>query len=143
MPTKWYEQNHKNEGIRYADTPIPIAAARDEREDRPMCPYCWCYTVIKEEFNDRRTRTTCDRIFNIKQSDKGVETGIIVENDNMDDNAETLVSTAVPDPDQAYLNKDNIEPKGAFKVLQYRGLKITSYTETDSSGRPLKRNRWS
>ena len=108
-----------------------------------MCPYCWCYTVIKEEFNDRCTRTTCGRIFNIKREDKGVETGIIVENDNMDDNSETLVSTMTPDPNEAFYNKDKIEPKGTFKVLQDSGLKITSYTETDGAGRPLKRNRWS
>ena len=61
----------------------------------------------------------------------------------MDDNAETLVSTKTPDPNEAFYNKDNIELKGAFKTLQDRGLKITSYTETDGAGRPLKRNRWS
>ena len=67
-----------------------------------------------------------------------VETGKIIESDNMDDKSETLVSTAMPDPNEAFINKDKIEPKGAFKVLQDRGLKISSYTETGPDGKPLR-----
>ena len=66
------------------------------------------------------------QILNIKRADKGVETGIIVESDNMDDNAETLVSTKTPDPNEAFFNKHNIELQGSFNTLQDRGLKITS-----------------
>ena len=147
MPTKWYNENHKNtiEDIMYADTPISIAAARQESNDRPKvyCPECQFDTIIKDGSGYRCTRESCRHTFDIKHEDKKLQTGIIVENDNMDDNAETLVSTKTPDPDQAFYNKDNIEPQGAFKALQDRGIRITSYSETDGAGRPLKRNRWS
>jgi hypothetical protein len=44
-------------------------------------------------------------------------------------------------PDGNPTPKD-IEPEGAFKALQDKGIKITSYDERDGAGRPLKRNRW-
>lgn len=53
-----------------------------------------------------------------------------------------LVSTKVPDPNEAFLNKGKAEPQGGLKALQDKGLKITSITETGGDGRPLKRNRW-
>jgi hypothetical protein len=51
-----------------------------------------------------------------------------------------LVSTAVPDPTEV-LNKGKVEPQGAFKALQDRGIKITDYTETDGAGRTIKKSR--
>lgn len=137
--TKWYNANHKNTGIRYNDTPISIAAAREEKEDSDYCPSCHCNTVVKEESNDYCTH--CKHVFNVKR-DKEVETGQIVESDNMDDNEETLVSTMTPDPNEEFLNRGKVEPQGGLKALQDRGLKITSYTETDGAGRVLKKSRW-
>ena len=54
-----------------------------------------------------------------------------------------LVSTAVPDPTEEFLNKGKVEPQGAFKALQDRVIKITDYTETDGAGRTIKKSRWS
>lgn len=60
----------------------------------------------------------------------------------MDDNSETLISN-LPDALDAYYRRGKVEPQGAFKALQDRGLKITNYTEKDGAGKPLKGNRWS
>jgi hypothetical protein len=60
----------------------------------------------------------------------------------VDDNSETPISN-LPDALDVYYNRGKVEPPGAFKALQDRGLKITNYTEKDGAGRPLKRNRWS
>ena len=145
MNTKWYNENHNNKGNQYADRPIVAAKEEFTGEDEPKvyCPECQFDTVIKEEFNDRCTRTTCGRIFNIKREDKEtVETGKIVESDNMDDNAETLVSE-LPDALDVYYGRSKPEYQGGIKTLHDRGLKITSYAETGGDGKPLKRNRWS
>ena len=99
------------------------------------CPKCQFDTVIHEENNDRCNRISCGAIFNIKQADEKVETGIIVETDNMDVNADTLVSDKTPDVLKGYYGNSEPEYHGGLAELHSRGIHITSYTETGGDGR--------
>jgi hypothetical protein len=57
-------------------------------------------------------------------------------------NTETLVSI-VPTPGFDNVRIDHTPtPKGGLKVLQDKGLRITSYVETDGSGAPITRRRY-
>jgi hypothetical protein len=52
-------------------------------------------------------------------------------------NSETLISH-VPTPGfESVKIHHEIEPHGGLKALQAKGLKITSYVETDGSGAPI------
>lgn len=133
--TKWSKENTK--ANQYSDRPIAIATSEDD-EPEIICPSCHCNTVVKVESDDYCTR--CKHTFNVKQEVE-IATGKIVESDNMDDNSETLISNP-PDALDAYYGRSKPEYQGAFKALQDRGLKITSYNETNGAGRVLKKSRW-
>jgi hypothetical protein len=58
-------------------------------------------------------------------------------------NTETLVSTNVPTPGFDTVRIDHTpEPCGGLKALQDKGLRITSYVETNGSGAPITRRRY-
>jgi hypothetical protein len=57
-------------------------------------------------------------------------------------NTETLVSI-VPTPGFDSVRIDHTpQPRGGLKALQDKGLRITSYIETDGSGAPITRRRY-
>jgi hypothetical protein len=51
-------------------------------------------------------------------------------------NREAFVSTKFP---EYIVGKEPVEYKGAFKALQQKGIKITSYKESDKAGRYKRR----
>ena len=111
MPTKYYSNNKPNP---YADIPIFIAASNeDDEEPEIICPYCHCNTVIRGEYNDHCTRSSCGHTFNVKQE---VEAADIVESESMDSHNETLISN-LPDPNESFYNRGKVEPQGAFRAL--------------------------
>ena len=128
MPTKYYNSTHKT-GIRSTDTPIPISTARFEEVNTDIyCPSCHCNTVSRNESEDHCY--LCGHTFNVKQE---VDTGNIVESDNMDDNNETLISN-LPDALDAYYKDKEPEYHGGIKSLHDKGIHITSYTERTGDG---------
>ena len=58
-------------------------------------------------------------------------------------NTETLISTNTPVPgfDSIKIHHE-IEPRRGLKALQDKGLRITSYVETDGSDAPITRSRY-
>jgi hypothetical protein len=57
-------------------------------------------------------------------------------------NTETLVSTvSTPGFDSVKIHHEP-QPHGALARMQEKGLKITSYTETDGAGRPITNRRY-
>jgi hypothetical protein len=125
--TKHFKENIK--GTHYVDRPIAIAGSEDN-ESEIICPSCHCNTVIRGESDDYCTR--CGHTLNVRQEE--VETGKIVESDNMDDNSETLISN-LPDALDAYYGRSKPEYQGAFSQLKGKGIRITSYVERDGIGR--------
>jgi hypothetical protein len=124
MTTKYYSNTKPNP---YADIPISIAMP-DNEDEEIICPSCRCNTVIRGEDNDFCTR--CQRTFNVKQE---VEAADIVESESMDSHNETLVAN-LPDANDAYNNRRKVEPQGAFKTLQDKGIRITSYIQRSGDG---------
>jgi len=57
-------------------------------------------------------------------------------------NTETLIAHP-PSPHEADVRiHHEPEPRGGLAALQEKGLKITSYSETDGAGRPMTRSRY-
>jgi hypothetical protein len=57
-------------------------------------------------------------------------------------NTETLVAHPPSPHDKDVRIKHELEPHGGLAALQAKGLKITSYTETDGAGRPIINRKW-
>jgi hypothetical protein len=128
MPTKYYNNNNRPKP--YADRPIPISTSEDDYDDGAevlICPSCRCNTVTRYDDHDHCSR--CQRTFNVKQE---VESADIVESESMDSHNETLISN-LPDPLDQYRSKRH-EVQGAFKTLQDKGIRITSYSQRSGEG---------
>jgi transposase-like protein len=124
--TKYYSNNNKPNP--YADIPISIAASDDEDEEI-MCPSCRVinYQTHGVDYEYRCTR--CGHTLDVKQE---VEAADIVESESMDSHNETLISN-LPDPLDQYRTKRR-EVQGAFKTLQDKGIRLTSYTKRGGDG---------
>jgi hypothetical protein len=110
---------------------IIISSEQYSGEDRPTyyCDTCHCVLARLSDSNNQNESYYCNKCSidypdttNIRQQLK-----VTVP----DRNTETQVSNA---PGQDYLNKrveihHEPEPKGAFKALQQKGIKITNYKE--------------
>jgi hypothetical protein len=123
MSTNYYRNNNRPNP--YNDI-ISISPPEDDEDE--YCPSCHCNTLVRYE--DHIYCSRCKHTFDIKQ----IDTADIVESESMDDNPEGLVSYT-EDPDARFYNKGRVEPQGAFKALQDRGIRITSYIERSPSGR--------
>jgi hypothetical protein len=64
-----------------------------------------------------------------------VDAADIIESESMDSHNETLISTAIPDPNDAYYKDKKPEYQGGIKSLYDRGIHITSYVEKSGDGR--------
>ena len=123
------------------DLPIAISGEKFEGAETPelICPSCWYITKQRYGVDHEYTCNHCGHISNPAQEELRTKSKLSVRGSR---DKESRV--AYPkDPNEDFFNKDNIEPQGAFKALQDRGLKITTYSEIGPNGRPLKRNRWS
>jgi hypothetical protein len=85
------------------------------------------------KYEDHNHCSRCNHTFNVKQE---VNTADIVESESMDSHGETL-GAILPDANDAYHRRGRVEPQGAFKALQNRGIHIVNYTERDGSGRVM------
>jgi hypothetical protein len=126
--TKSYPNNTRAK--EYADRPIPISTSEDDEDEEIICPSCWCNTVIRVDSGD----DYCSRCKHTVKVKREVEAADIVESESMDSHNETLISN-LPDPNESFYNRGKVEPQGAFKALQDRGIHVTSYTERGGDGR--------
>ena len=136
--TKYYDQTTRKD--KDVDIPISISGEKFTKSDNPsyVCSYCRCKLIRLSD-----TEYYCNKdAISFYPNEDNMRTANKISMPRTPEENPPLVSTKVPDPNEQYLNKDNMELTGAFKTLQDRGLKITSYSETGSDGRPLKRNRW-
>ena len=125
MSTKFYRNNKPNP---YADIPVSISTNEDD-EDDIYCPSCHCNTLVGGDDGDYFC-TRCQRTVIMKQE---VEVADIVESESMDSHGETLGSH-LPDPNDSFHRRGRVEPQGAFKALQDKGIRLTSYTERSGDG---------
>lgn len=135
--TKYYKDNFRTEIDK--EVPIAILGEKFTKKDKPryICPECRLQlTRLSEE------EYWCGRDhLSFYPNEDNIRTASKVSMPRTTEENPPLVAHGI-DANEQYLNKDKVEPQGAFKLLQDRGLKITSYTETGSDGRPLKKSRW-
>jgi hypothetical protein len=123
MSTNYFRNNNRPNP--YNDI-VSISTPEDDEDE--YCPSCHCNTLVKYE--DHVYCSRCKHTFDVKQ----VDTADIVESESMDDNPEPLVSYT-EDPNARFYNRGRVQPQGAFKSLQDKGIRLTSYTERDGAGR--------
>ena len=122
--TKYYEEQNKIERMRQQKADLPIAInAEHAKEDRKRyyCNYCQ-YNLVKisdQEYFCNHCKTSAYPQVEQLRSKSKITTPIGL-------NMEPCLSY-LPEPDN--LSKKPIEPKGTFKTLRDRGIKITSYKE--------------
>ena len=136
--TKYYEEQQRIEKSRQQkeDAPIAISGEQFTESDKLQyyCNYCQCNLIKMSE-----EEWYCNRC-SISQFPTQEEV-----------RSKSRISTPLGlnlEPCLSYLPDANptpkkVEPQGAFKTLQDRGLKITNYSERDGAGRVIKRIRWS
>ena len=117
--------------IKSKDDNVIISSEQYTGEERPTysCNTCHCSLVRLSDRNNQNESWYCNRCSIEYPDATNIRHQLKIS--VPDRNPETLVSTT---PGQDYLNKSveinhTPEPKGTFKVLQQKGIKITNYKE--------------
>lgn len=140
--TKHYPNDYRKE----IDKDVPIAIGKEHTntgakgKTRYICPECrFPLTRLSEEEYYCNT----DHL-SFYPNEDNVRIASKVSMPRTAEENPPLVATSI-DPDQAYLNKDKIEPKWGLKAMSESSgtIRITSVSEKDGAGRTLKKNRWS
>jgi hypothetical protein len=126
QPTKLNNNNNNTNKNKNKD----IITIGDEYsgEDRPIYICSWCNCTLSKLQDAGKNNTTyfCNRCaieFDPESENLRKESRLIVPNRNI----EPAVSTTPGIPDISIHHTP--EPKGAFKALQQKGIKITHYEE--------------
>lgn len=119
-------KHYNNKPNPYVDTPIPISeeyTRPDNDKTQYVCSYCQCNLAKINEEEWYCNRCSLFQYPNIEsvRSKSRISTPIGL-------NMEPLVSYT-EDPDARFFKDKTPEPKGGFKALKDRGIRITSYKE--------------
>jgi hypothetical protein len=106
------------------------------QNDRPayLCSFCNCTLSKLQDAGQNNTTFWCRHCsieFDPESENLRKESKISVP----DRNIEPVVATTPGIPDVSIHHTP--EPKGAFKALQQKGIKIKDYKETDGAGRTI------
>jgi hypothetical protein len=127
--TKYYEEQNRIEIMReqQADLPIAISTEKYEGAEKPelICPSCQYITKQKYGVDYEYMCNHCGHIFDPAQEEMRTKSKLSVRGSR---DKESRVAYA-KDPNEVYMNKNEVEVKGGLKALKDKGLKITHYKE--------------